>query len=117
MSVLQHRRCEEEIALYYSGFYGKFFDSRFGRKTQYPKIRTFLTPNVYQKKQKRKIDFTNIGICIDDTISRATIWKTLFGDRPLPNIEENAVEKYAGSLDQYLSKDVPIDKIVRHAKG
>ena len=36
---------------------------------------------------------------------------------PVPSIEENAVEKYAGSLDSYLPDDIPIEAILNHSKG
>jgi len=55
-------------------------------------------------------------IGLDDSESRIAIWKTLFEDKPLPTIEENAVEKYAGSLDKYLPENVPIDEVTKHAK-
>ena len=55
-------------------------------------------------------------VSLDDSESRLAIWRALFKDRPLPMVEENAVEKYAGSLDKYLPENVPIDKIIRHAK-
>lgn len=53
---------------------------------------------------------------LDDSESRLAIWRALFKDKPLPMIEEDAVEKYAGSLDKYLPHNVPIDKVIERAK-
>jgi len=47
------------------------------------------------KKRKKYIEN-----CMRD--DRAKIWKMFFPDKPMPDIEENAVEKYAGFLDKYL---------------
>lgn len=55
-------------------------------------------------------------ISLDDSKSRIAIWRALFKDEPLPRIEEDAVEKYAGSLDKYLPENVPVDEVVRRAK-
>jgi hypothetical protein len=52
--------------------------------------------------------------CIDDTLSRAHIWKTLFGDEPMPEIEEHAAEKYSGTLK--FPENFDFDKIARKVK-
>jgi hypothetical protein len=51
---------------------------------------------------------------IDDTLSRAHIWKTLFGDEPMPDIEDNAAKKYSGTLN--LPDDFDFDKILRKVR-
>lgn len=53
---------------------------------------------------------------IDDTQSRSNMWRALFGDEQIPLIEKNAVAKYAGMLDKYISRDLPIEKIVERVK-
>lgn len=53
---------------------------------------------------------------VDDTKSRANIWRALFGDEQMPSIEKNAVEKYAGMLDKYISPDLSIEKIVEKVR-
>jgi len=45
---------------------------------------------------------TYVKNCMKD--DRAKIWKKLFPNEVMPDIEENAVEKYAGSLDKYLAR-------------
>ncbi len=119
MSVLLHHKRPEagSIVNYYGGLYCKFFEARLEKTPQFSKIETFLMPVIYQRWLNRRIDYSAIQGSIDDTISRAAIWNALFCDMPLPNVEENAVEKYAGSLDKYLPDNIPIDNIVRHAKG
>jgi hypothetical protein len=51
---------------------------------------------------------------IDDTLSRIHMWKTLFGTEPMPEIEENAAEKYSGSLS--FSDDFDFDRILRRVR-
>lgn len=53
---------------------------------------------------------------VDDTKSRLSIWKALCGDDPMPIVEENAVEKYAGMLDNYLPQDFQVDNIIERVK-
>ena len=55
-------------------------------------------------------------VSLDDSESRIAIWRALFKDDALPMIEKGVVKKYAGSLDRYLPENVPVDKIIRHAK-
>src|SRR3989344_3775676 len=54
-----------------------------------------------------------------DGNGRLEVWKLLFGEKPMPTIEDNAVEKNFGILDQYFKK--PIDEetfenIVKHSR-
>lgn len=53
---------------------------------------------------------------IDDTKSRVNIWKTLFGDEPMPVVEGNAVQKYAGMLDRYIPSNFEIEKVIKKVK-
>jgi hypothetical protein len=80
-------------------------------------VKTWLLPAIFQKKAIKRTVYLERKLPVDDTVSRAAIWKALFKDKPLPNIEEDAVEKYAGLLDEYLPSDIPVDDVVRHAKG
>jgi hypothetical protein len=54
---------------------------------------------------------------IDDSESRKTIWKILFGDEPMPEGKRDIdlVEKYFGTFDSDLKKNVDLEELLRRA--
>ena len=115
-SFLSGKR-DDEI---FNGCYRDFFASTqlftLDSKTQMQfSIRAFLEPLIYQ----RLLEGISIPTAMPevDTICRSATWEALYTDEPVPSIEENAVEKYAGSLDSYLPDDIPIEAILNHSKG
>jgi hypothetical protein len=62
----------------------------------------------------RRIEIRKEKTRIDDTLSRTHIWKTLFGTEPMPEIEENAAEKYSGTLS--FPDDFDFDRILRKVR-
>jgi hypothetical protein len=80
-------------------------------------IRSFLEPAIYQRIWVSTLLIPQSLSPIDDTISRPATWNALYEDKEMPNIENDAVEKYAGLLDAYLPEDIPVECILKHAKG
>ena len=100
----------------YKGIYDRCLGFHFAKPVYFFRVRDFSTPEIYPNCFV-KLGFRYGKLDIDDTISRAATWNALFVDKALPEIEDSAVEKYAGTLDQYLPEGVPVDKIISHAKG
>jgi len=117
--LIVRKKREEEFPLfdYRRLFFSCNFDTRPQVVSHFPKHDFVIHPidclELFGRLRVRPIS-RKVGI--DDSESRVAIWRALFKDRPLPTIEENAVEKYAGSLNKYLPENVPIDKVVKHAK-
>lgn len=84
--------------------------------TKFPKHEIVISPIDLELFGRLKVPPTPRRVSLDDSESRFAIWTALFEDKPLPRIEEGAVEKYAGSLDKYLPENVPVDKIIKHTK-
>jgi len=110
-----------EDAAHFVDCYREIFEPFSGllpeKNARYLRIRAFLEPAIYQKLSVQSICVPCRPAVINDTISRSATWSALYEDKPMPDVEENAVEKYSGSLDQYLPDNVPIDSVITHAKG
>ncbi len=111
-------RKETEIVRF-GDCYRDFFDSTptllLDNTAQFS-IRGFLEPSIFRTL------FENVAIIrnavIDfDAICKSTTWEALFDDEPMPLVEENAVEKYAGSLDAYLPANIPVESVLKESKG
>ena len=124
MTLLLQDRKDEESTLFaecYRELYENFFTFEITNTWHYAKVREYLRLATLNTMLNSVLSQYVCIPCpksvIDDTISRAETWKALFEERTIPEIEENAVEKYAGSLDRYLPENVPVDKVLDHAKG
>lgn len=118
MSILLQDRKDEDLTLFAyrnRDIYEKITEFRSEQSLDYPKIKTFFGQALFYKKFEQFA--TCVAVPTGDAISRLATWNALYGENSLPEIEENAVEKYAGSLDQYLPDCVPIEKVINHAKG
>ena len=95
--------------------YERIAEFRSEQNIGYPKIRTFLGHSLFYSIYEQFASC--VAVPASDSASRLATWNALFGGESLPEIEENAVEKYAGSLDKYLPDNVPVEKVIGHAKG
>jgi hypothetical protein len=129
MSILLLDRKEQERSLFEYGNRGIYerlarFQSEQNASLQYdslwiPKVKLFISYTNFDRYLADLFDQLTVctAIPLSDSASRTATWKAMFNGEPLPEIEENAVEKYAGSLDQYLPDNVPIEKVIKNAKG
>jgi hypothetical protein len=117
--LLLERKVEKVMPLrdYYRNIYDAIFDVKTEETMPYQIINDYLKPLIYQDIVLKDICIPCSKSVIDDTISRNATWKALFEDKPIPAVEEKAVTKYAGSLDKYLPENVPVDEVLKHAKG
>jgi hypothetical protein len=74
------------------------------------------TLQLMQLHPSPKIDTLRERPKVDDTLSRMSLWKVLFGKEDMPEIEKGAVEKYAGALDKYLPSGFQFDEIVKKVR-
>jgi hypothetical protein len=73
-------------------------------------------PQLTRLRSSLKIETLREKPKVDDTLSRMNLWKTLFGEEEMPEIEKGAVEKYAGSLDKYLPSGFQLDEIIKKVR-
>lgn len=73
-------------------------------------------PQLTRLRPSLKIETLREKPKVDDTLSRMNLWKTLFGEEEIPEIEKGAVEKYAGSLDKYLPPGFQLDEIIKKVR-
>ncbi len=99
--------------------YDRLIENSFGHDLNYSKIRSYWEFAIFQTVLSQFENVINLScpVSINNDESRLTTWNALYGNHLLPDVEENAVEKYAGSLDQYLPDNVPVDSVIKHAKG
>lgn len=73
-------------------------------------------PQLTRLRPSPKIETLRERPKVDDTLSRMSLWKVLFGKEEMPEIEKGAVEKYAGALDKYLPSGFQFEEIVKKVR-
>jgi hypothetical protein len=90
---------------------GEAIEAVIGRDEQSLPVQTEIKTNEsYQLMNNLQATFEP-NFLIDDTETRRKVWKVFFGDKKLPKVKSDAVDKFYGRLDAYVDwKKIDLDK-------